>query len=163
MTVEITNVRIDKEHMGYCLAWHADGFRWHVWLDDDLQITRSTSKRPPTLYKNSMAKHREPGYFEPRRMDATNAANKPMVDSALAYMREHDLVAKTEQAAQRKEDKRLAEAAAEARENRKHAAGPVLFDALSAIMPLIADWEHDPTKNWAHRQAADALDQATKE
>lgn len=114
-----------------------DEARFHIWFD------YKTMERDDCLYKNAPrgVVYRGPGYFEARKLDATNATNAPIVAALFAEIEERKLIpAKIE------ELKALAlqqEAAllAKMREYQKQQTGPELYDALKGLMDYLSELE----------------------
>jgi hypothetical protein len=131
--IKIENANAEKQHFGWCVSCHFEGARYHIWLDGEtLAIKSNNINKPPTLYKNALVKRNEPGFFECRRLDATNATNKPLVDAMLDVFH-GGLKEQAELHAHQIEQNRLAVAADEARISRIKEAGPQLFEALREI------------------------------
>jgi len=152
---DVTNVKVvidDLATKRACLSFDAEGAHWHYWLNAHHQAECGVGRSTPTLYKRREGKH------TPQRLDLLKDGKlRPIADAAFTLAIGHGLFIAAEQRARRKNEARLACAAGENRIARQKAAGPMMFEALAAIEPLIADWASDPTKNWAHRQVVNAL------
>jgi len=155
MSTVVTNVKVvidDLTTKRACLSWDAEGAHWHYWLNGNHQAEAGVGRSTPTLYK------RRAGSDKPLRLELLKDGKlRPIADAAFTFAVGHGMFIAAEKRARAREETRLHESEAEARENRKRGAGPLMFDALTAIEPLIADWANDPTKNWAHRQVLDAI------
>lgn len=102
----ITDVYYDVE--GYdgqthCIGWKTADARWHVWLSG------SAMSDNVTLFKNPLVKSGQPGYFDTRRLDATNKGNAAMIAAAKAIIERDGLKAKAQAAYEAKQAAEKAE------------------------------------------------------
>jgi hypothetical protein len=128
------------------------GLRYHVWFDIN------TLQHEGILYKRSPEglKPRDRGYFEPKKLDATNGTNAPLVAGLFEKIKIDGLLdkAKAEHAAA--EAAEQAKREAEWREGLKQQAGPALYDALTSLAgaaAVVNDLQHAgapiPADAWA--------------
>lgn len=140
----------------YCT--HA-GLRWHFNTADRQTVepgstsfyATKTQKRP-TLYKHPPKGSRrgDKGFFDTRRLDASVAANRALVEAMFAAVAAGNLWRKTEIAQQAQESKREAEARVAYLELRKQRAGPKLYDALRAMLDATPGEEQQTARFVAH-------------
>lgn len=131
----ITGVHVDSLMWGETRAaagFEFNGARYHIWFN------LKTMKSDGTLYKNSIAKHDEPGYYHARKLDPTKPNNKAMLAEMWRQIKEGHLVARALAASQAMENARIAEAADALRVHLIKEAGPKLLEALKLARNCIS-------------------------
>jgi hypothetical protein len=151
------NVRVEHVSNSKAAAcFEMDGARFHVWFNTDIL------EREHILYKNPPqgTGSRDPGYFATRRLDATNRANKVLVDGVFQEIKERGLIeaAKEAQAAEQAKIKEANEAAY--RRRLKKEAGPELYEALKELLEAQGDGWMPPEDDPRMRAARAALAKA---
>lgn len=161
----ITDVHVDAPpyNTSYDKARTAAGFtfqdaRYHIWFNVGTRTSESA------LYKNPLVKCGEPGFYEPRKLDADKPGNKRLLDEMWRQIEAGDLVAKAIARAQEKEAARRAEAAAEARLDRIKEAGPTLLNTLQIVRAFLTAEGHkiEPPPHSIVRAIDDAIAEAER-
>lgn len=122
----------------FSLQWEKDGARYHVWLDEkhnvEIVLKRRGLDRGAVLYKNPPLhiKHGQEGYFGTRRLDAAKHAT--LIIAITNYAEAAGLFTAAIEREQSKENKRLAEIAAENAAERVKEAGPQLLAACKEAL-----------------------------
>ncbi|MCK1684223.1 hypothetical protein IVA87_33765 [Bradyrhizobium sp. 147] len=111
--VHVDSVNSDAFSDKFAIGWTIGADRFHIWA---VQQRRDRSRiLEGIIYKNSIAKHGEPGYFHTRQLDPDKKAQAAILAEVLAAVDRDDLVAKARQAARSKIErhKRIAELSAQ--------------------------------------------------
>lgn len=140
------------ESMGYGVNWTIGKDRFHVWITEAGQVNGDNygSGRPP-LYKNSVAKFREPGHYDCRHLDANAAGNRKMIEAALAQVDLEKAKAEHDEEKQVKEAARTAEIEKRAAKERLEAAAPAMYEALEEILAICTESASDCRKRMGTR------------
>jgi hypothetical protein len=93
--LKITNVTagLSSQYANYHVACECDGARYHIWVDKDTH----QPFYPQTLYKNSLAKYGEPGYYKTRHLKPDSKFASEMVAALLHEAAANNLYEKADQ------------------------------------------------------------------
>lgn len=138
MKIPADNIRdveykIEKwgDHNSHSVSWKTADARYHIWLSGSLMSDNTV------LFKNSLVARDQPGYFDTRRLDATNKGNAAMIAAVKAIVERDDLKVKAQaayeaaQEAEQAESERCATLLQDARDIAKSMKFILSGDALS--------------------------------
>lgn len=116
------------------VQWEKGGCRYHVWINE------KNNKREPieTLFKNPLEgiKSGEPGFFDTRRLQPFNTANRRDVEYALKVAdverARSEYILKEEREKAEREQNRKDQVA----RDRLNAAAPLMYDAIRDVLDL---------------------------
>lgn len=111
--IHVDSINSDAFSDKFAIGWTIGADRFHVWA---VQQRRDRSRiLEGIVYKNSIAKHGEPGHYHTRQLDPETKTQAEILAEVLAVVDRDDLVEKARQAARNKlaRNRRTAELAAE--------------------------------------------------
>lgn len=142
--MKLTNVEVTTSEFGqFALGCEYKGARYHVWLDRQTKaMSRDTHGGGTTLFKNSIPRQREAGYFKTRKLDADATFGKQLIAAMMAEALAGDLFNKAVLAVRRDIEKELLEDEITATQKIiEPLAGQFLAALRTAVQTLrAADW-----------------------
>lgn len=89
----IEDIKVEANDNRPCILWRIGAHRFHIWLD------RETNEPEEVVYKNSVAKHDEPGHYRTRQLFRTGSrVTAVMFAEVWTVVERDDLIAKAKAA-----------------------------------------------------------------
>lgn len=114
--MKITNVTVTTSEYGdFALGCECGGARYHIWLDRETRQARPANLSDPraddgpVIFKNSLAKREEPGYFQTRKLSGDAVFGKALIAKMMAEAIAGDLFTKALDEVRREIEKELLE------------------------------------------------------